>query len=117
MRKDDGHRLHHLLEAAREAVGYTAGRRREDLETDRPLMHSLVRCLEIMGEAAGVMSPECRDANPQIPWNDVISMRNRLIHAYFDINLDIVWRTVTEELPVVIVALEFFLSSQDGSAP
>jgi len=62
--QEDEDRLFHMLEAAREARGYAEGRKREDLETDRPFTHSLVRCLEIVGEAASRISPDFRKATP-----------------------------------------------------
>jgi len=111
-RKDDAVRLYHMFESAREAVGYARGRSREDLEKDRPLVHSLVRCLEIVGEAANNVSQEFRNSNPQIAWMDMIGMRNRLIHAYFDVDLDIVWKTVNEELPPLIAAIDPILSAE-----
>ena len=110
--RDDLNRLYHMLEAAREAVGYAQGRRREDLDTDRPLTHSLVRCLEIIGEAAARISQEFRQAHPAFEWADMIGMRNRLIHVYFNINLNIVWRTVTEELPRLITEIEPILEAE-----
>ena len=73
-----------------------------------------MKSVEIIGEAAGKVSPECRSACPTIPWADITAMRNRLIHAYFDINLDIVWQTVTEELPPLVAELEKILSSRDA---
>ncbi|MBN2377161.1 MAG: DUF86 domain-containing protein [Sedimentisphaerales bacterium] len=110
--KEDGNRLYHMLEAAREAAGYAEGRKRGDLQTDRPLTHSLVRCLEIVGEAASKVTTECRKSLPQIQWEDMIGMRNRLIHAYFDVNLDIVWKTVKDELPPLIAELETIINSK-----
>lgn len=110
--KEDANRLYHMLEAAREAVGFAKGRTRDNLATDRQLTHSLVRCIEIIGEAAGRVSPEYRKANPQINWDDMVGMRNRLIHAYFDVNLDIVWRTVEEELPALIDELEPIIKAE-----
>ena len=104
--KQDLNRLVHMLEAAKEAVGYTIGRVREDLNSDRQLVHSLVRCLEIIGEAATRVSTQCKSDIANIQWEDMMGMRNRLIHAYFDINLNIVWRTVKEELPTLIEELE-----------
>jgi uncharacterized protein with HEPN domain len=59
---------------------------------------SLVRLLEIVGEAAHGLSQESRDAHPKTPWKKIAGMRDRLIHGYFDVNLDIVWQTVTQEL-------------------
>jgi uncharacterized protein with HEPN domain len=101
-----------MLQSAREAIGYAQGRTREDLEKDRPFTHSLVRCLEIIGEAANNVSREYREANPEMAWIDMIGMRNRLIHAYFDVDLDIVWKTVNEELPPLIAELEPVLKAE-----
>ena len=95
-------RLRHMLDAAREAVSFAQDRQRADLDTDRQLAHALVRCLEIIGEAASQVSQRTRDAHPEIDWSSIVGMRNRLIHAYFDVNLSIVWKTVTEELPQLL---------------
>ena len=111
LRKEDANRLYHMLQSAQEAVGYTKGRTRKDLEEDRQLTHSLIRCIEIIGEAARSVSPEFRKENPHIPWDDMIGMRNRLIHAYYNVNLNIVWRTATAELPRLIEQLHPILSS------
>ncbi len=102
----DADRLYHMLASAKEALGYIQNKTRDDLDSDRQLVHSLVRCLEITGEAASKISPQLKDSNPQIPWEHITAMRNRLIHAYFDINLDIVWRTVQQELPGLIENIE-----------
>lgn len=112
MHKNDAIRLRHMLDAAREALSFAAGKTRSDLDADRMLVLSLVKSIEIIGEAASKVSPECRSELPAISWTDVIAMRNRLIHAYFDINLDIVWQTVKEELPPLIIELEKVLSSR-----
>jgi uncharacterized protein with HEPN domain len=109
---EDRYRLVHMLEAAREAFGYTQGKIQEDLHKDRPITHAIVRCLEILGEAAANLSEDFRRDTPQIPWGDIIGMRNRLIHAYFDVNLTIVWQTATEEIPPLIQKLETLLETQ-----
>ena len=99
-------RLRHMWEAAREAIGYATARSREDLDADRLLQHSLVRLLEIVGEAAGGVSDHFRTAYPGIPWRAMVGMRNRLVHAYFDVDLDVVWRTATDELPDLAAQIE-----------
>ena len=104
--RDDTVRLHHVLDAAREAVSFVQGKQRSDLEKDRKLVLSLVRLVEVIGEAAGQVSQGFRDAHPEIPWPEMIGMRNRLIHAYFDIDLDRVWDTVKDDLPPLIARLE-----------
>ncbi len=102
---DDLSRLRHMLESAVEAVSYTEGRTRGDLDRDRMMVHSLVRCIEILGEAASRVSADKRSELSDIPWTDIISMRNRLIHGYFDIDLNRVWDTVVDDLPPLIISL------------
>jgi len=90
----DRNRIRHMLDAAEQAISFAEGRRREDLDTDRQFLFALVRCMEIIGEAATRVSAEVREEHPGLLWARMISTRNRLIHAYFDINVDIVWQTV-----------------------
>ncbi len=106
MLKNDENRLKHMLDAAQEAVGFAAGRTRSDLDTDRALVLALVKEIEIIGEAASKVSDQTKNKHPEIPWHDITGMRNRLVHAYFDVDLDIVWNTVVEELPRLIEELE-----------
>ncbi len=110
MFEDDNIRLRHILDSAHEAVAFTKGHRRADLDTDRKLNLSLVRLLEIIGEAARGTSVEFRQEHPDLPWKSMIGMRDRLIHGYFDINLEVVWKTVTEDLPPLILQLEKIVS-------
>lgn len=95
-----------MLEAARKIQGYSKGHTRDDLETDELRALGLVRLLEIIGEAATRVTVEAKTRNPEIPWAQVIGMRNRLIHGYDVIDLDILWQTVTADVPVLIKALE-----------
>lgn len=99
MRSEDRIRLQHMLDAAREALSFAAGRTREELDGDRKLVLAVVKCVEIIGEAASQVSPEGQSEAPELPWLDMVAMRHRLVHAYYDINLDIVWSTVREDLP------------------
>jgi uncharacterized protein with HEPN domain len=62
--------------------------------------------IEIIGEAGARVSLEGRDATPDVPWLEIIAMRNRLIHVYFDVNLDVVWETVRQDLPSLVDALQ-----------
>ena len=94
MREHDAIRLRHMLDAAREAMSFARGRVRDDLETDRQLRLSLVKETETVGEAASQATHPTRQEPTGIPWNSIIAMRNRLVHAYFSINLDILWNTV-----------------------
>ena len=106
MSEIDDVRVRHILDAAREAVSFSKGRCRADLDTDRKLNLSLVRLLEIIGEAAKNVSDELKDKFPQIPWKDLAGVRDKLIHHYFGVNFDIVWNIVKQELPDVLSQLE-----------
>lgn len=109
MYPDDRTRMLHMRDAAHDAMSFIRGRDRTDLQSDRMLALALERCIEIIGEAASQITPEGRQRNPAIPWADIIGMRNRLIHAYHDVELDTVWSTVTEDLPALVGALESVL--------
>ena len=109
MFKDDETRLRHILDAAREAVSFIEGHQRRDLDTDRKLNLSLVRLLEIIGEAAGSVTLEFRREHPELAWKSMVGMRDRLIHGYFDVNQDILWETVKNDLPPLIDKLEKIL--------
>jgi uncharacterized protein with HEPN domain len=106
MPSSDPVRLRHILDASRQAVAFVKGRSRDDLETDAMLSLALVRLLEIIAEAARGTSEELRQAHPEIAWNRMAGMRDRLIHGYFDVNLDIVWQTVSHDLPELIAQVE-----------
>lgn len=105
MRADDLIRLRHMVEATETIKGFVAGRRRQDLDTDVMLAFAIVRAIEIFGEAAARLSPETRASASDVPWSAIVAMRNRLIHAYSNIDLDIVWKAATEEIPAVVPAL------------
>ena len=106
MRREDSIRLHHMLDAARDATGFAQDKKREDLDSDRQLVMAVVKCVEIIGEAASQVSEETRSEIPNLPWIDMINMRHRLVHAYYDINLNVVWVTIQEDLPLLIKAIE-----------
>lgn len=82
------------------------GRKRADLDQDRLLNLALVRLLEIIGEAANRVPEEQRAELPQIPWPQIVSLRNRLIHGYDEVDFDILWQMVVHDLPPLIEALE-----------
>jgi uncharacterized protein with HEPN domain len=103
-----------MLEVAREASSFAAKRDRRDLDTDRMLVLALVKSIEIIGEAGARVSEEGRAATPDLPWPEIVAMRNRLVHAYFDVNLDIVWETVRKDLPALIIVLQDALNEREA---
>lgn len=106
MRPEDEIRLRHMLDAAKEALGFSDGRTRDDLDMDRMLTLALVKEIEIIGEAAFQMAEESRSEAAGIRWPAIINMRHRLVHEYQDIDLSVLWKTLTEDLPPLIEALK-----------
>jgi uncharacterized protein with HEPN domain len=98
-----------MLEAARDALSFAEGATRADLEKDRKLVMAVVKCVEIIGEAATRVSPKSRAEVAGIPWQDVVDMRHRLVHAYYDISHDVLWSTLRDDLPPLIETLERIL--------
>lgn len=94
-----------MVEAAKTAVGFAADRTREDLSSDEMLRFALVKLVEIVGEAAKQVTEDTRERYPRVAWAEAARMRDRLVHHYFDINLDILWSTVTEDLPALLETL------------
>jgi uncharacterized protein with HEPN domain len=110
MNDEDEVRVRHMLDAAREAILFSDGRTGEDLNRDRMFLLSVVKEIEIIGEAASRLSTEARAAMPEVPWRDVIGMRNRLTHGYFDWDTKRIWTTVVSDLPDLVHRLEEALS-------
>lgn len=98
-----------MLDAAQAARSFAVGRSRADLDADLMFLMAVVRAVEIIGEAAINVSSETRDLLPELPWANIIGMRHRVIHAYFDVNRDIVWATLQEDLDPLVRALVGFL--------
>lgn len=103
---DDGVRLRHMLDAAKQAIEFTRGRSDADLYRDAQLALALTRLVEIIGEAAKNVSAETRAKLPQVPWRAMAGTRDRLVHAYFDVDLERLWQIVAADLPPLVAALE-----------
>jgi uncharacterized protein with HEPN domain len=112
-RRDPRIALVHMLDHSKEIVEITCGKTRADLDTDRCLNLALVRLLEIVGEAANRVPQEERDQYPQIPWFEVISVRNRLIHGYDMVDFDILWQITTQDIPKLVNSLDVILASSE----
>ena len=110
MAKTDAVRLQHMIDAALKIITFTQGRKREDLDHDEMLALAVVRLVEILGEAAKNISEPTKANSPDIPWRQMSGTRDRLIHAYFEVNLDIVWEIATHDLPPIVTKLENLLS-------
>src|SRR6516165_6066650 len=105
MNPRDRVRLQHLFDALNSAINFARDRQRADLDADEMLLFALTRAIEIAGEAASQVTAETRTQLPDLPWGSIVGMRNRLVHAYFDINRDILWTTVTDAAPPLAAIL------------
>lgn len=111
MRTEDHIRLQHMLDAALEAQVFSAGKLRAELDSNRMLVLATVKELEIIGEAATKVSAQTQALIPELPWADITGMRHRLVHAYFDIDLDVLWQTIVQDLPPLIQSLSTALNA------
>jgi uncharacterized protein with HEPN domain len=100
-----------ILEAAKLTIDYIGDKTREEFFGDLQCQDAVIRRLEIIGEAARRISEKTHAAFPDLPWSDMVGMRNIMIHEYDDIDLVIVWETVNNDLPPLIDALEKILQS------
>ncbi len=105
-RREDVVSLQDMLDHAREAYKMVLGKKRSSLDRDRKLNLALVRLLEVIGEATSRVSTAERARHPNIPWSEIVSLRNRLIHGYDSVDFDILWQIVNQDLPKLISELE-----------
>ena len=94
-------RLHHIILAVQRIRRSMAGVTWEEFAVNEDKQGNVVRCLEIIGEAANHVSEEIRAANPDIPWTSIIGMRNNLVHGYSEVNYHLVWKTVQNDLSLL----------------
>jgi len=115
MPRDDQAFLIDILESARHARNFLQDQTFEQFRISHLLQHAVVRALETAGEAARAMSVEFRGANPELPWASMIAMRNYLLHEYFRVDVETVWKTVQNDLPPLIAKIEALLAAHGDS--
>jgi uncharacterized protein with HEPN domain len=116
MWRDDAYVLDMVL-AAREIRQFTDSATWDRFQSDRMMQHAVIRLIQIIGEASRKISAEFRKAHPEIPWSEIIGMRNRLVHEYFRIVPDKIWETVQKDLPALIVLLEPLVAPEKPDKP
>ena len=104
-----------MRDIAAEAIAFSIGRARADLDADRLLQLALIRLVEVIGEAATRIPPDMRAAHASLPWHQIVSARNRLIHGYDNNNLNIVWSIIQNDLPVLVLEIERILADDKYS--
>ena len=102
--------LHDMLENAEKALSFVEGLDYKGFHKDDKAIYAVIRAFEIIGEAARQIPEDVRKANPKVPWREIAAMRNKLTHEYFGVNTEVVWRTVQEDLPVIIPAIREMLA-------
>ena len=105
MPPDDDVRVRHMIDAITTALRFVEGRTRSDLDDDEMRVLALTKLIEIVGEAAKQVTAETRQQLPAVPWSAAARMRDRLVHHYFDIDLDVLWSTVESDLPGLLAVL------------
>ena len=114
MPRDDSAYLLDMLLAAREALSFAEGLSYPEFARDRRTQLSVLKSVEIVGEAAAHVSEDTRQMHQAIPWRKIIGMRNRLVHVYFDVDLRLIWDTACDDLPVLIARLEPLVAPEAG---
>ncbi|MEZ4672335.1 MAG: HepT-like ribonuclease domain-containing protein [Anaerolineae bacterium] len=94
-----------MLDETQKVQHFVDGRQRIDLDANEMLAYAVIRAIELIGEAAARVTDETRNQYPQIPWKNIIGMRNRIIHDYNNVNLDIVWQVANRNLPELALQL------------
>lgn len=103
---DDRIRVEHMLEAARDIRQYVAGRSRPDLDNNSMLTRAITNALQQVGEAASKVSDVGRARVPDLPWGQIVAMRHVLVHVYWGVDLDRMWKTAVDDIPTLIGSLE-----------
>lgn len=112
MRRDEVYVLDMLI-AARKALKFVEGINRNEFEENEVIQNAVLRPLEIIGEAAARTSANYRKAHSNIPWKEMVDLRNRLIHEYFRVDYGAVWATIQDDLPDLIKLLEPIVPKED----
>lgn len=106
MKREYSDSLRDMLENAQRAIQFTKGMSYEAFAKDDKTVYAVIRAVEIIGEAAANIPEEVRSKHPNVPWREVKGMRNKLVHQYFGINMEVVWQTIHEDLPMLIEVLK-----------
>ena len=115
MSNNDLNRLRHIRDASEKILQITLNKSLEDFIEDELISLASIHLIEIIGEAANDISSLIVESHPEVPWTSIIGMRNRLIHKYYDINLEIVWNTIIKDIPSLFEKINEIIASLENS--
>ena len=107
--------LVNMHENANRAIHFVAGMDYAAFAKDDKTVYAVIRAIEIIGEAASKLPKEVLEKYPDLPWRDIIGMRNKLVHAYFGIKVDVIWQTIQEDLPLIAQVLAVIIKKEKES--
>lgn len=117
MKRPDQKLLLDMLQSAQLAVRYLADADQAAFESDPLLQDAVARRLEVLGKAAARVTEQTRSAYPDLPWREMVGMRNRIVHEYFQVDLEVVWNVVRRELPALIDRIQAIVPALDDPSP
>jgi uncharacterized protein with HEPN domain len=106
--------LQDMRDNARKAIDFSAGLNYEAFSRDEKTIYAVIRAVEVIGEAATNIPEDIRSHYAEIPWREIKGMRNKLVHQYFGINMEVVWQTIQEDLPMIINVIDTVLEQEKG---
>lgn len=108
--------LRDMLDNANRAMQFAKGMDYEAFSKDEKSVYAVIRAVEIIGEATRNIPEEIRAKYPHIPWRDASDMRNKLVHRYFGVDVEVIWQTLQEDLPILASSLEEIIKLEENSA-
>jgi uncharacterized protein with HEPN domain len=101
MIKEDSLYIEHILNCIEKVLAFTKGMNRGDFISNIPIQDAVIRNIEVIGEATKKLSKSTTEKHPDIPWTDMAGMRDKLIHDYFDVDIEVVWNTIEKDIPLL----------------
>jgi len=112
-KREPGDYLHDILESIEDVRAFTLGMNYEDFAGDRKTLKAVIRCFEVIAEATKALPSDIKNRYPEIPWVEIVGMRNKLIHEYFGVDTEILWQSIEEDIEPLEATVRLILAEQD----